>query len=142
MFNKEVQYGLLFTIYLCRAGRATTTVAAQNLNVPKPFLDQVARRLRLANVLKSSKGPGGGYELVGHPLVQDVIQALSTTDIIDAKQLQKYSLGKSEHRALANYAKTMAETLKPLYNNTVRQLGNDLVVAELYKMENTQGAIS
>ena len=52
---------------------------AKNQNIPLPFLEQIAIKLRRAGLIKSSRGPTGGYVLVKDKKqisLADVIQAV------------------------------------------------------------------
>ncbi len=60
----KLNYALLFTCYLYRTERASTATIAQDLGLDTHFLEQVARGLRLGGIVKSTRGPGGGYTLV------------------------------------------------------------------------------
>lgn len=45
------------------------------------FLEQITRRLRMANLIKAHRGPGGGYVAVqGKVTLYDVSKALQYTD--------------------------------------------------------------
>lgn len=61
------------------------------------FLEQVARNLRLANVLRSVRGPGGGYvtgrELAGMSL-------LEVMDAVDAAKKLKHAVASEDGKLL------------------------------------------
>jgi Rrf2 family protein len=66
MLTKKGKYGLKALADLARLQPGETAfindVAARN-NIPKKFLDTILLELRNAGVLRSKKGPGGGYSL-------------------------------------------------------------------------------
>lgn len=129
--TRKVQYGVLFSLYLARAGRATIEDAAHNLGVSKPFLEQVARRLRIAGVISSTRGPGGGYEIDREATMVQVFNALSPVSFLTNEEYVKYAKGAPENRALALYTQHLALGLHPVLRRKVSTVMNDLVANEL-----------
>ncbi len=74
--NKNIENGLLLTIYLARRGQSNVKTASSDLQISIHFLEQIARKLRIVGVLSSVKGPGGGYRLNPTSTALDVITAL------------------------------------------------------------------
>ncbi|WP_377292578.1 RrF2 family transcriptional regulator [Rhizobium sp. SG2393] len=66
MLTKKGKYGLKALIDLASLDPGETTfvtdIAARN-TIPKKFLDTILLELRNAGMLRSKKGPGGGYAL-------------------------------------------------------------------------------
>jgi Rrf2 family protein len=66
MLTKKAKYGLKALVYLARLESGETAfisdIAVRN-NIPKKFLDAILLELRNSGVLRSKKGPGGGYSL-------------------------------------------------------------------------------
>lgn len=66
MLTKKGKYGLKALIHLARMETGTTAfvadIAAKN-NISKKFLDTILLELRNGGLLRSKKGPGGGYAL-------------------------------------------------------------------------------
>ncbi|APO68768.1 transcriptional regulator protein [Rhizobium gallicum] len=66
MLTKKGKYGLKALVDLARLAPGETAfindVAARN-NIPKKFLDTILLELRNVGILRSKKGPGGGYSL-------------------------------------------------------------------------------
>ncbi|TCU33559.1 RrF2 family transcriptional regulator [Rhizobium azibense] len=66
MLTKKGKYGLKAVAYLARLKPGETAfindIAARN-NIPKKFLDTILLELRNVGILRSKKGPGGGYSL-------------------------------------------------------------------------------
>jgi len=133
--NKKLQYGLLFALYLSRSGRATLDIISQNLDVSQSFLEQIARKLRIMGVVKSIRGPSGGYELIDGMTVGMVINALQTPVIMSSKEASVYARGELEHRALARMANDMAFSLTPVFRMKIKDVVGELVRAENYVME-------
>ena len=66
MLTSKGKYGLKALIHLARLPDGETTqvaaIAAKN-NISKKFLDAILLDLRHAGLVRSRKGPGGGYGL-------------------------------------------------------------------------------
>ncbi|TRL40733.1 RrF2 family transcriptional regulator [Rhizobium straminoryzae] len=66
MLTKKGKYGLKALIHLARLESGETAfvadIAAKN-NISKKFLDTILLELRNGGLLRSKKGPGGGYAL-------------------------------------------------------------------------------
>lgn len=133
--SKHLEYGFLFTLYVCRAGRATTEVAAQTLNLSHQMLQQIARRLKVAGVMKSIRGPGGGYEVVGEPTVLDLFNALQPVKVV-ATQLPRPR--SSEARAYFAFTVALAANTKYFLDTPVRAVMESLTTSEL----NTMNSVS
>lgn len=129
--SKQMQYGLLLAIYLCRSGRTTIENASEGLKVPKNFLVQIANNLRKAGVIKSTRGPNGGYELVDSPTVKDIFNALEPIELLSSKEVAQYIMGEVEHRALAHYVQNMTQLIHPILNRKIRDVEKQVTVMEL-----------
>jgi Rrf2 family protein len=136
--NRELQYGLLFVIYLSRSGRSTIDTVSKNINVPKSFLEQIARNLRIAGLIKATRGPSGGYELIGTPTMLDVFSSLNQVALLSPQEMAGYKLGELEHRAMARMVEDMIFSLAPVMRRSVKDVVRELVEAELYVMNKTQ----
>lgn len=123
--NKDIQLGLLFVLYLTRAGRASVDVAADNLNLPAEFLQQVSRRLRVGGVIKSIRGPGGGYEIVDEPTVEDVFNALDPIELIKKIDHMSYMKSEVEHRVLCNFASSLRSSMRLVLKRKIKDLCNE-----------------
>lgn len=66
MLTKKGKYGLKALVDLARLAPGETAfvteIAARN-NIPKKFLDTILLELRNTGILRSKKGPNGGYSL-------------------------------------------------------------------------------
>jgi Rrf2 family protein len=64
--TKWGEYGILCSLYLARSGDRTTVGAADVARaqvIPLQYTQQILQRLRKGNVIKSVRGPHGGYRL-------------------------------------------------------------------------------
>lgn len=129
--NKTCQYGMLIILYLSHAGRASSFSIAEGLGVSKLFLDQVARKLRMAGLLKSTKGYGGGYEVVGEPTVEEVITVLSPIHFLNKREAAGYAIGCPEERAFLNLCKNLQLAITPTLRRKVVNVGKELVANEM-----------
>lgn len=132
--NKKIQLGLLFTLYLSRSGKTTIASAAEGLRVSKAFLEQVARELRMGKVIRSTRGPGGGYELVGEPTVSDVFRTLSPINLLTTQARQANSTGSHERRSLNHLAFNLTAAMTPVLNRKIKNVGMDVVASDTAKM--------
>ncbi|GLK69966.1 Rrf2 family transcriptional regulator [Ancylobacter dichloromethanicus] len=70
MLTNKGKYGLKAMLFLARLEPGSTAmgqeIATAN-NIPKKFLDAILLELRNAGMLRSKKGPGGGYALSRTP---------------------------------------------------------------------------
>lgn len=125
-FNKDIQIAILFTTYLSRSGRADLETIAENLSISLSFLEQIARKLRIGNVVKSIRGPGGGYELVDDSTIQHIFNAINPIALIASEDVTSYFLlGEVEHRTLVNFSKTIVQALRPVLKRKIKDIINE-----------------
>lgn len=83
LLSAREQYAVLIVKEL-KGTDALTVRTLQDINSLKNlslhFLQQVARDLRIANIIASRKGPGGGYYLLKNPSFAEVLKAVSKID--------------------------------------------------------------
>ncbi|MCC6148809.1 MAG: RrF2 family transcriptional regulator [Planctomycetes bacterium] len=79
IFSRKSDYGLRALIFLAErreSGPVTLAEIAQRLMIPKAFLSKILQQLAKRGIVKSLKGPSGGFALAGEPKslnVRDVI---------------------------------------------------------------------
>ncbi len=129
--NKKVQYGLLLCLYLSRSGRSKIEIVALNLNLSRSFLDQVANKLKNRGVIKSFKGPGGGFELIEDAKMLWIFQALDSVRFLTDKEIKEYITGTPEKRALSHFTSTLSAALNPLLNRRVVNVMKEVVANEM-----------
>lgn len=132
--NKSLQYAILLVLYLCRAGRAPLKAIALGLSVSLSLLRGVVSKLITGGVIKSIRGPGGGYEVNGEPSMRDVFQCIYPVIGISESQMNKYKTGQAEHRALAKYVAELQIALAPILRCKVKTLNNTLVAKEMARL--------
>ena len=64
--TKTVEYGILLLRSLNTAKATTLATVTAKHNISLHFMEQVARKLRVAGIIKSLRGPGGGYVRVSN----------------------------------------------------------------------------
>lgn len=70
IFSRKTDYGLRALMYLAdRRGRGPVTLheIAEKLMIPKAFLSKILQQLAKKGVVRSLKGPSGGFVLAAEP---------------------------------------------------------------------------
>ena len=78
---RRVDYGLRAVIYLSVRGRkkcCSMTEIAKQQEIPKKLLEKIIQDLTRCGLIKSKRGPGGGYTLARSP------DQISLSDVIEA----------------------------------------------------------
>lgn len=125
--TQNVQYGILLALYLSRSGRSNLKFISEGMKLSKPFLEQVARKLRLSGVIRSVRGPGGGYELVGEPTVRDIFNSLAPVKLVNDSDVTKYRVGSIDERALVHFTGNVSASFSPLMSRKIKSLWLELV---------------
>lgn len=74
-FNREIELGINFISKLDHRPKRCADIA-RDIGADLHFAEQVARRLRLAGLIHSVRGPGGGYTKARLVAAFDVFKAL------------------------------------------------------------------
>lgn len=120
--GKKAQYALLFVLYLMRSGRARTVDASGALNISSHFLEQVARRLRQADIIKSVRGPGGGYEMASRPTIGQVLEAVGVQPLLTPDETARCaSSGSLEYRVLGEIVGGLSASIRDRLKLPVRE---------------------
>ena len=96
MFSAKTEYGLislleLATIYLQGSVLQVAEIASRQ-NIPDRYLEQMLTSLRRAQILRSIRGPRGGYQLAMSPSqikVVDVVRCLEGEDSLRGETLSE-----------------------------------------------------
>ena len=93
VFSPTSQHALRALIYLAThqdAGPSLGRTIAEEEQIPRQFLSKILHSLRNAGLVKSTMGPGGGYEL-SRPakkiMVEDVVEAIEGPLRLDRKSV-------------------------------------------------------
>ena len=138
--NKKAHYALQLAVYLTRSGCSNIQVIAENLKLSPTFLAQVANQMKKGGVLKSVKGPGGGYELIGEPTVRMVLSAVDSSRVVSQKDKDSFETGTIEQRTVGTLLGVMQIALGRAMNATVKKYA-ELRVDEERKMLNSEAAM-
>jgi DNA-binding IscR family transcriptional regulator len=129
--NKAQENAMLLVLYGSRSGRFTLSDVAVEFGLSKPFLEQVARRLRIAGIMKSFQGAAGGYEVVGSPTGMEVLEAMGYKSVPYAHlTLSKHP----EVRALGNLMRNLRAMHYAVLDRKVENLNHELAANELKAM--------
>lgn len=64
--NVSIMYGIIATGYVaqnCQDGPVLTAKVAKEFNIPMAYLQKIMKQLVMANILRSKRGPTGGFSL-------------------------------------------------------------------------------
>jgi len=81
-WSLQVQYGVYAIFDLAYNGREVPVqvrVIGERQQIPTRYLEQIFQRLRRARLVRSKRGPGGGYSLARPPreiTLRDVVEAI------------------------------------------------------------------
>lgn len=114
----------------------TADAASEYLGVSKGFLYNIASKLITSGVIKGTKGPGGGYELIGEPRVIDVFQGLSKIRLLTQSEKRSYRVGRLEHRTLEHVANNLSNCMVPFLMRKIRNVVKEVVANEMTLMDN------
>jgi len=134
--NKSQQYGLLLACYLDRAGKAKLNEIARVCNLHLPFLEQVARKMKLKGIVSATRGPDGGYTLAQSVTVLQVFAAMGPVRLLHKEELDAYKKNyTTEERVLIEFLGTIGGALLPHLRRTIRSVTLDLMEsdAELFE---------
>ncbi len=87
MLSNSCRYGIRAIIYLASQGKSDNIGLKQistDLNLPMPFLAKILQQLAKHRLLRSTKGPNGGFSLLKDP---EKISLFDIVEIIDGKEL-------------------------------------------------------
>lgn len=89
MFSDTAEYALRAAFCLAEhqgSGPRTAAEVAERLRVPPNYLSKILHALARADVVKSSRGKRGGFELSRHPEDISLLSVVSVFDSIDARR--------------------------------------------------------
>ena len=125
------RYGLRFLVELAgnREEILSVKTVSERQHIPRRYLEQIVSRLNGANIIRSFRGPGGGYALSIPPEKLTLLKILTSlndppviVECIDNPSLCKYSencparkVWKGMQRKIQTYLKNL--TLKDVIEN-------------------------
>lgn len=130
-FSKQLQYGLIFVLSMAKNGKITIGKFSSDTGIPVPFLEQIARKLKISGIITSTRGPTGGYELIEGSTVLEVIESLSTSSVLSTNDFFKYRSGETvEERALANFSLNLSSGIMNVIDRQIKNVLNETVANE------------
>lgn len=131
-FSKRSRYGIRALIDLAQnteyACMQLSDIADRN-NISVKYLEQIFASLRKAGILRSIKGPQGGYLLAREPdnlKIADIIVALDGSYFLEAEKCESGDKGEAEIFAV------QTEIIEPI-NERLDQFLSSLTLKELVK---------
>jgi len=98
MLSKSTEYAIKALVYLCRYGeseRVGLKDIAASIDSPEAFTSKILQKLVKANIIDSSKGKGGGFQII--PERKNDITVWDIVKSIEGDSLQTHCvLGLSE----------------------------------------------
>lgn len=83
MLSKRAKYAIKTLLFLQKHGESSPTSAkiiSEAENIPYKFLENILRELRQNKILKSARGPEGGYKFLKNPNEITVADIIRITD--------------------------------------------------------------
>lgn len=84
MFSNSCRYGIRAILYIAsrQKGDVKTGIKqiSKDLDLPTPFLAKILQQLAKQKILKSLKGPGGGFSLLKDPKKITILDIVRTID--------------------------------------------------------------
>ena len=113
--NRSVGYGLMAVAYVAlhsKDGLVMASKVAKAYNIPLEYLLKIMQQLVRANVLRSKRGPRGGFSLSRPPKKITLLQVIEAVDgpMVSNLHLDEHARGeKFSARAEQVYAKAIAQ---------------------------------
>lgn len=135
---EELNLAFLICFYLTRWGKVSLEEASKELKVKAYKLAPVFKALTEDKIVNKNKEL---YELFGNPKVLDLFKAFYPMKLLTDTAKENYSRGDVEYRELTHLVNNIDKALNPILEKTLRAIGNDLILAEIQKMNlDEQGA--
>jgi len=97
--NRSIEYGLIAAGYIaqhCKDGPVIAARISKEYNLPLEYLTRILHQLAKVNVLRSKKGPRGGFSLA-RPAEE--ITMLEIIETIDGPMMKHFSLAEQTSNA-------------------------------------------
>jgi len=134
MLSNSCRYGIRAIIYLSAKKSAIEKTGIKqigaDLDLPTPFLGKILQQLAKKKILKSLKGPNGGFSMMKDPRIVtlfDVVKAIDGEDtftecVIHNGPCRCIDKNKKPCPIHDDYAKTRSELIKLFKNKTIYDL--------------------
>jgi Rrf2 family protein len=134
MFSNSCRYGIRAILYIAskQKGDAKTGIKqiSNDLDLPSPFLAKILQQLAKQKILKSLKGPHGGFSLLRDPRKITILDIVKTIDgeeiftncIIHNSTCSCVDKNKEPCPLHENYSKVRSEMITLFSTTTVYEL--------------------
>ncbi len=135
MFSKACEYGIRAAVYIAQqSGRGVRTGLkdiAEAIDSPEAFTAKILQQLSKNDLIQSSKGPTGGFEMTAHQLhtvmLSDVVQTIDSNLIYTGCGLGLANCDAQNPCPLHHEFMGIREQLKTMLETTaIRQLADSL----------------
>ena len=126
MLSQTTEYALRAVVYLAShpGETASRQLMSEQISVPVDYLHKVLKELSAQKIVKTLRGPGGGYQLKCNPLKTTILDVVRVFQAIP--RVERCPLGLEEHRQLCPLHRELdkaAATIEAAYANvTIAQL--------------------
>ncbi|MCL2865022.1 MAG: Rrf2 family transcriptional regulator [Lachnospiraceae bacterium] len=128
--SKKARYGLRALVDLsvnAKAGHVTLSSIAERNDISLQYLEQVFASLRKAKIVRSVKGPQGGYLLERDPQklkIADIIEVLDGSFHLEAEEIPVES-------KVPEIPQTIQELVIDVINQELDQVLGNIILADL-----------
>jgi Rrf2 family iron-sulfur cluster assembly transcriptional regulator len=125
--TKWAEYGILCCVYLAyKSGNKPvgSKEISEYLNIPYEYVQQIFQKLKNSKLVKTSRGPGGGYSLAKNPeeiSLKDILEATegNTLELIcDTNSIFSHCSDTSHECSLKRFWKELKTSIDNLLANT------------------------
>jgi Rrf2 family protein len=130
MISTTAEYALRASVYLGRRyGQAISrTDIAEGTSVPVDYLLKVLKVLDNAGIVRSKRGPGGGYALVKPPEQTTVLEVILAVD--EVPRIKRCPLGFANHQSLCPLHQLLNDAAKKIEDSFRNVTIQDLLTAK------------
>ena len=126
MFSKTCEYAVRATIYIASESSAGKRCGirdiARKIESPEPFTAKILQRLVEADIIKSIKGNGGGFEIekiqLKHIKLEQLVKAIDGNDLFDRCSLGLHDCSDKQPCPFHHKYKPLRENLKKTLKET------------------------
>ena len=143
----KVTYAIMATIELARHGGSIplqAKVIAKRQGIPSRFIEQILQRLKQAGIVRSLRGPQGGYTLAQDPRqisLADLVNSMNGTDSGPLIQNWPASGQQERHRAPNALLSDIWQQVQEAEQAVLRVISVEKLVEQYQKLETQHGVM-
>ncbi|MBN2633107.1 MAG: Rrf2 family transcriptional regulator [Bacteroidales bacterium] len=142
MLSNSCRYGIRAMIYIASRQKGDSKTGIQqiskDLNLPTPFLAKILQQLARQKMLKSLKGPHGGFSLIKDPseiTLYDIVKVIDGEDLFTNCIIHNASCSSVERKKMPcpvhkKYSEVRSNLIKLFKTVTVEELVKNTVDSE------------